>query len=96
MQHYYDINTGADIIMQLDDVVHVLTKGARVEEAMWRSIRWLDRYYPTTCNIHYFINFRSIAAHKRPDQQNLFAIIQGGLELELRGKCIEGGYIVSC
>ena len=51
---------------------------------------------PTTCNIHYFINFRSIAAHKRPDQQNLFAIIQGGLELELRGKCIEGGYIVSC
>lgn len=65
---------GADIIMQLDDVVHVLTKGARVEEAMWRSVRWLDR---------------SIAAHKRPDQQNLFAIIQGGLDLELRGKCIE-------
>ena len=39
----YGINTGADIIMQLDDVVHVLTKGARVEEAMWRSVRWLDR-----------------------------------------------------
>jgi len=36
--------TGADIIMQLDDVVHVLTKGPRVEEAMWRSVRWLDRY----------------------------------------------------
>lgn len=36
-------NLGADIIMQLDDVVHVLTTGARVEEAMHRSVRWLDR-----------------------------------------------------
>lgn len=27
---------GADIIMQLDDVVHSLTKGPRVEEAMHR------------------------------------------------------------
>lgn len=31
---------GADIIMQLDHVVHSLTTGAIVEEAMWRSIRW--------------------------------------------------------
>ena len=36
--------TGADIMMQLDDVVHVLTTGPRVEEAMLRSVRWLDRY----------------------------------------------------
>ena len=36
--------TGADIIMQLDDVVHVLTTGTRVEEAMLRSVRWLDRF----------------------------------------------------
>lgn len=34
---------GADIIMQLDDVVHSLTMGPRVEEAMWRTLRWLDR-----------------------------------------------------
>ena len=34
---------GADILMQLDDVVHVLTTGPRVEEAMWRTVRWLDR-----------------------------------------------------
>ncbi len=27
---------GADIIMQLDDVVHSLTTGPRVEEAMYR------------------------------------------------------------
>ena len=35
---------GADIIMQLDDVVHSTTTGPRVEEAMWRTVRWLDRY----------------------------------------------------
>ncbi|KAG8948533.1 hypothetical protein FRC04_009743 [Tulasnella sp. 424] len=63
---------GADIIMQLDDV------GPRVEEAMWRSIRWLDR---------------CIAIHKASDkanQQNLFAIVQGGLNHDLRDKCLDG------
>ena len=65
---------GADILMQLDDVVSSLTTGPRVEEAMLRSIRWLDR---------------CIAAHKRPDDQNLFAIIQGGLDATLRKKCLD-------
>ena len=63
---------GSDIMMQLDDVVHTMTTGPRVEEAMWRSIRWLDR---------------CIKANKHPDKQNLFAIIQGGLDLDLRVKC---------
>ncbi|ORX97085.1 Queuine tRNA-ribosyltransferase [Basidiobolus meristosporus CBS 931.73] len=65
---------GADIMMQLDDVVSSLTTGPRLEEAMHRSIRWLDR---------------CIKAHKKPDTQNLFAIIQGGLEPELRKHCIK-------
>jgi queuine tRNA-ribosyltransferase len=39
---------------------------------MSRSIRWLDR---------------CIAAHKYPDRQNLFAIIQGGLDEDLRRQC---------
>ena len=39
---------GADIIMQLDDVVHSSITGARVEEAMWRTVRWLDRYCAAT------------------------------------------------
>lgn len=65
---------GADIIMQLDDVVSSTTTGPRVEEAMLRSIRWLDR---------------CISAHAKPTQQNLFAIIQGGLNLELRKTCIK-------
>lgn len=40
-----------------------------------RSIRWLDR---------------CIAAHRRQDKQNLFAIIQGGLDADLRAICLEG------
>ncbi|XP_033029270.1 queuine tRNA-ribosyltransferase catalytic subunit 1 isoform X2 [Lacerta agilis] len=65
---------GSDIMMQLDDVVSSTVSGPRVEEAMFRSIRWLDR---------------CIAAHTKPDQQNLFAIIQGGLDPSLRSKCLE-------
>jgi queuine tRNA-ribosyltransferase catalytic subunit len=35
---------GADIMMQLDDVVATtLEDPVRMEEAMYRSIRWLDR-----------------------------------------------------
>ncbi len=60
--------------MQLDDVVATLTTGERMEEAMRRSIRWLDR---------------CIAAHKYPERQNLFCIIQGGLDLNLRKICCE-------
>lgn len=76
-EHSIEIQTtiGADIIMQLDDVVHVLTTGERVEEAMWRSVRWLDR---------------CVAAHKNTDKQNLFGIIQGSLQPDLRRKCVEG------
>uniref|UniRef100_A0A1A7WFY7 Queuine tRNA-ribosyltransferase catalytic subunit 1 n=2 Tax=Iconisemion striatum TaxID=60296 RepID=A0A1A7WFY7_9TELE len=64
---------GSDIMMQLDDVVSSTVKGPRVEEAMHRSIRWLDR---------------CIAANKNPDRQNLFAIIQGGLDAQLRMVCL--------
>ncbi|XP_067615844.1 queuine tRNA-ribosyltransferase catalytic subunit [Eurosta solidaginis] len=65
---------GADIIMQLDDVVKTTTVGPRVEEAMHRTIRWLDR---------------CVAAHARDDDQSLFPIIQGGLDEELRKQCSE-------
>lgn len=43
-------------------------------EAMERSVRWLDR---------------CIQAHKNPDRQNLFAIIQGGVDDELRKLCCD-------
>ena len=63
---------GSDIMMQLDDVVPAVVDEKRVYEAMERSVRWLDR---------------CIKAHKNPETQNLFAIIQGGTNLEMRKKC---------
>ena len=71
-------NIGSDIMMQLDDVVSSLTQDmGRVQEACERSIRWLDR---------------CIRAHRNPESQNLFAIIQGGLDCSaggLRDQCLE-------
>lgn len=64
---------GADIMMQLDDVVKTTTRGPRVEEAMHRTIRWLDR---------------CLTAHSRDDEQSIFPIVQGGLEPELRKQCV--------
>ncbi|KFG49361.1 queuine trna-ribosyltransferase domain-containing protein [Toxoplasma gondii p89] len=65
---------GSDIIMQLDDVVSSTTPDPiRVEDAMLRSLRWLDR---------------CIAAHKRPRDQALFGIVQGGLDPRMRQVCL--------
>ncbi|XP_075213037.1 tRNA-guanine transglycosylase [Lycorma delicatula] len=64
---------GADIIMQLDDVVKTTLTGPRVEEAMGRTIRWLDR---------------CLEAHENPQSQNIFPIVQGGLDPKLRIECI--------
>lgn len=60
---------GADIMMQLDDVVHSTTTGPRVEEAMERTTRWLDR---------------CLGAHSRDHDQTIFPIVQGGLDPSLR------------
>lgn len=70
------IHIGADIVMQLDDVVPSLTSGPRVTEAMERSVRWLDR-----CR----------AAHQPKNGlgQSLFPIIQGGMDYTLRTRCME-------
>ena len=42
----------------------------RFEEACHRTLRWIDR---------------CIAGHKRKDQQNLFGIVQGGLDISPGG-----------
>jgi queuine tRNA-ribosyltransferase catalytic subunit len=66
---------GSDIIMQLDDVIQTTSPDhERMKEAMERSVRWLDR---------------CIASHKYPEKQNLFCIIQGGLDVEMRRQCCE-------
>jgi len=64
---------GADIMMQLDDVVDATHSDPdRFEEARHRTVRWLDR---------------CLTAHPRPDKQNLFPIVQGGLDVEKREDC---------
>eukprot|EP00761_Pharyngomonas_kirbyi_P011194 gb/GECH01011219.1/.p1 GENE.gb/GECH01011219.1/~~gb/GECH01011219.1/.p1 ORF type:complete len:427 (+),score=82.24 gb/GECH01011219.1/:1-1281(+) len=76
-EHSMDIQNkiGADIMMALDDVVSSTVTGPRVEEATYRTLRWMDR---------------CIKAHKRPQEQNLFAIVQGGLDPRLRDICLQG------
>jgi queuine tRNA-ribosyltransferase len=64
---------GADIAMQLDHVVALPNERPVVEDAMRRSLRWADR-----CR----------AAHRRADQA-VFAIVQGGLDRELRQESAE-------
>ncbi|GJQ70575.1 putative catalytic subunit of the queuine tRNA-ribosyltransferase [Trypoxylus dichotomus] len=61
---------GADIIMQLDDVVKTTNpdKG-RIEESVHRTTRWLDR---------------CLSAHGNPNTQNIFPIVQGTLFEDLR------------
>ena len=64
---------GGDIMMALDDVVSPDTAPDRLKEACYRTVRWLDR---------------CIEGHGRKDRQNLFAIVQGGLDEELRNYCL--------
>ena len=59
---------GSDIAMALDQVVALPNAPELVREATWRSVRWAAR---------------CAAARRRPDQA-LFAIVQGGLNAELR------------
>jgi len=72
-------NIGSDIMMALDDVVSsIADNDERFEIATYRTLRWLDRCF---------------AAHARPKEQNLFAIVQGGLDTKvggLREKCLAG------
>ncbi|KAL0232928.1 hypothetical protein GEMRC1_011675 [Eukaryota sp. GEM-RC1] len=64
-------------MMMLDDVVHTLcTDMDRMREGMERSVRWLDR---------------ALVVHKesgREDRQNLYGIVQGGLNEQLREESI--------
>jgi queuine tRNA-ribosyltransferase len=62
---------GADVIMALDHVVALPNEGTAVREATERSVRWARR-----CQ----------QAQTRDDQA-LFAIVQGGLDPELRAHC---------
>lgn len=66
----------------------------RAEEAMLRSVRWLDRAVVVRGNIgispRCCLSASYLQAHKNPDRQNLFAIIQGCFVPRLRLQCMEG------
>jgi len=68
---YHQNNIGSDIMMALDDVVSsVADDDTRFRIATYRTLRWLDRCF---------------SAHRRPHDQNLFPIVQGGLDTSLGG-----------
>ncbi len=64
-------NLGSDIAMCLDECPPFGTGPEYLREAVRRTIHWAER-----CR----------ARHRRPDQA-LFAIVQGGTDLELRTRC---------
>jgi len=64
---------GSDVAMVLDHVVALPADRRVVDDAMQRTIRWAER-----C--------RQVATR---DDQALFAIVQGGLDAELRAECAE-------
>ncbi|MDA1007769.1 MAG: tRNA guanosine(34) transglycosylase Tgt [Planctomycetota bacterium] len=71
---------GADIIMAFDDcppaqgTLDDASYKSRVIEANDRTARWLER---------------CIAAHKKPSDQSLFGIVQGGTDPDLRRRSVE-------
>ncbi len=66
-------NLGADIIMCLDECRALPAEPAQLDAAVDRTIRWARR-----CR----------EAQQR-DEQALFGIVQGGLDLELRRRCLD-------
>ncbi|MFQ5429555.1 MAG: tRNA guanosine(34) transglycosylase Tgt [Phycisphaerae bacterium] len=64
---------GADIIMAFDQCPALPAEIGVLRAVVERTIRWADR-----CR----------RAHRRADQA-LFGIVQGGLDLDLRGRCLD-------
>ena len=65
---------GADIIMAFDECVPYPSEKSYVKESVQRTTRWAQR---------------SKNAHKKPDMQGLFGIIQGGMYKDLRKQSAE-------
>ncbi len=64
---------GSDVAMVLDHVVALPADRRVVDDAMQRTIRWAERCHQVATR----------------DDQALFAIVQGGLDAELRTECAE-------
>ena len=66
---------GADVIMAFDECPPHPARRWAIEQAVERTQRWAER---------------SIAAHRRPHDQALFAIVQGGVHDDLRAQSARG------
>lgn len=64
---------GSDVMMVLDHVVELPNEMAVIRDAMSRTIAWAKRSIDTPI----------------PDHQVQFAIVQGGLDEQLRGECAD-------
>lgn len=60
---------GADIIMAFDECIPYPAERDYVKDSLERTTRWAER---------------CLKAHKRPGEQALFGIVQGGMERDLR------------
>lgn len=71
---------GADIIMALDDVVKTTITGPRIEEAMYRTLRWIDRCIAGNMmkrlyiSMWLFILLKFIINHIQSAKNNLYRI----------------------
>lgn len=63
---------GADIIMMFDQCPAAAVLLTEHEQAVMRTLKWARQ---------------CVAAHQRPAEQALFAIVQGGTDLALRRRC---------
>ncbi len=66
-------NLGSDIMMPLDQCIELPASEDRVEEALERTLRWLDRSLK----------------EPRKETQHLFGIVQGGISPSLRRRSAE-------
>jgi queuine tRNA-ribosyltransferase len=74
-------NLGADVIMQLDELIAGDADRETARAAMERSLRWLDR-----CSAE----LARIEADEAGPEQALFPIVQGGTDAELRRASMAG------
>jgi len=63
---------GADVIMAFDECTPYPAEKSRVASGVRHTLAWLER---------------CLEAHRRPGQQALFGIVQGGVHLDLRTSC---------
>jgi queuine tRNA-ribosyltransferase len=68
-------NLGSDVMMQLDEAIPYFESYDYIEKSMQRSLRWAQR---------------ALEAHKKPETQGLFGIVQGAGFKELRKQSAMG------